>query len=141
MIKIRDYEGDLGEALWRVSELIGVELLEEEEGVYQMWAEKCYLHIPKYNINIHDGYVMTWDEDTKDFEVASSSYYIFDSRTHRFLYSSQSSSLDVTLYNYLNLLRQEKDLTIRKVNNLGCYYMVDKIPLSVRYPQMGRECS
>lgn len=141
MIKIRDYEGDLGEALWRVSELIGAELLEEEEGVYQMWAEKCYLHIPKYNINIHDGYVMTWDEETKDYEVASSSYYIFDSKTHRFLYSSQSSGLDVTLYNYLNLLRQEKDLTMRKINNLSCYYMVDKIPLVARYPQMGRECS
>lgn len=141
MIKIRDYEGDLGEALWRVSELIGAELLEEEEGVYQMWAEKCYLHIPKYNINIHDGYVMTWDEETKDYEVASSSYYIFDSKTHRFLYSSQSSGLDVTLYNYLNLLRQEKDLTMRKINNLSCYYMVDKIPLAARYPQMGRECS
>lgn len=125
-IKIKDLDSDLGEALDAVSNVIGLELVDEEDELYQTWVEKCYIHIPKYNLNIHDGYILTYNEESGDYELSNEVTFFFNGAGKECIYSEQGSSLDVCIHNYLNLNRIDKKVTMRKTENLDCDFVIDK---------------
>lgn len=92
-----------------------------EENLYEnrLLLEKWSVHIPKYNIKIREGLCDMWDIECDEYYADHTFYMIFDMITDESLYMESGSSMEVSLYNFLNLSNQCK-LQYHELLELGC---------------------
>lgn len=95
------------------------DLFEEQEQEYRLWLEQMAIHIPEYNIKIRGGVSEAWNMESEEYESDYTFYMIFDMLTDELLYEESGSSMEVSLYNFLNSSNQCK-LQYDELLELGC---------------------
>ena len=124
--KVRELYNELGEVVEIIGDIMGGKVIEESENEYQIYCPTSFYHLPELNINIHHADLMTYEEDTEDYMVTDNIFLVFDRDKKQLVYSEQGGSIQTCIHNYHSLVLKDKTITMKKVEELDCTYVLDK---------------
>lgn len=124
--KVRELYNELGEVVEIIGDIMGGKVIEESENEYQIYCPTSFYHLPELNINIHYADLMTYEEDTEDYMVTDNIFLVFDRDKKQLVYSEQGGSIQTCIHNYHSLVLKDKTITMKKVEELDCTYVLDK---------------
>ena len=124
--KIVELYDELGEVVERIGDIIGGKVIDENENEYQVFCPTSYYYLPELNINIHYADLLLYDKDSEEYIVQDNIYLVFDRDSKDLVYTEQGGTIQTCIHNYYSLVLKDKTITMKKVDNLDCTYMLDR---------------
>ena len=124
--KIVELYDELGEVVERIGDIIGGKVIDENENEYQVFCPTSYYYLPELNINIHYADLLLYDKDSEEYIVQDNIYLVFDRNSKDLVYTEQGGTIQTCIHNYYSLVLKDKTITMKKVDNLDCTYMLDR---------------
>ena len=124
--KMKELYNELGEIVEILGDVLGVRMIEESENEYRLYCTTSCYHIPELNVNVHYADLLTFDKETEEYIVADNIFLVFDRDEKKLMYSEQGGSLQTCIHNYYSLILKDRSVTMEKVDNLDCTYVLDR---------------
>ena len=119
--KLKELEGDLGEAIYNLTSQKEMVLVDQDEKMYQIWSEPDYLYLIDLQVNIFSAVCCNYDKNTEEYEIDHELYIFYHPNTGEEVYFETGSSLEVSIHNYCHFA----GLQVEDVGELNCYYVLD----------------
>lgn len=124
--KVKELYYELGEIVEILGDMMGEKLIEESENEYRLYCTTSCYHIPELNVNVHYADLLTFEKETEEYIVADNIFLVFDRDEKKLMYSEQGASLQTCIHNYYSLVLKDRTVTMEKVDNLDCTYVLDR---------------
>ena len=131
--KIVELYDELGEVVERIGDIIGGKVIDENENEYQVFCPTSYYYLPELNINIHYADLLLCDKECEEYIVQDNIYLVFDRNSKDLVYTEQGGTIQTCIHNYCSLVLKDNYITMKKVDNFDCTYMLDRGSMLDRY--------
>ena len=65
-------------------------------------------------------------KDSEEYIVQDNIFLVFDRNSKDLVYTEQGGTIQTCIHNYYSLVLKDKTITMKKVDNLDCTYMLDR---------------
>ena len=124
--KIKQLDGELGEIVEKIGDILGAKIIEESENEYHIYCNTSYYHLPELNINIHYADLLVYDTEWDEYVIQDNIFMVFDRDKKELVYSEQGGSIQTCIHNYCSIVLKDKTVTMDKVDNYDCTYELNK---------------
>ena len=124
--KLKELYDELGEVIEKLGLGLGSKVIEENEKEYKIDCVTSYYNIPELKVNVHYADLYIYEPDIEHYVLTDHIYLVFNADTKKLEYSEQGGTLHTSVYNYCRLILKDKTITMDRVDEMDCTYMLDR---------------